>query len=210
MNRAIHSFGTEVVVEHIYQFYNSYKLPIVSVGSGTGQIEYLSKQKHPEIEWICVDPNPTNFLPNKEIILKPDYDYVEDLVQQKPEIVSSCILFLNWCYPQMDYDYESIQQLSPLGILSVYAYTYNKEDTEYNKQISIAGGKKFIHWLNNQSIYEDVHESGLTYWNDFNHYELDNMSILWLNDKMYPTPNAKLDFEYSSQKEAVEKSCIIC
>ena len=54
-NIGIKSFGYENIVNIISSFYNTYKLPIVSMGSGTGVIEYLAKNKNNDINWICVD-----------------------------------------------------------------------------------------------------------------------------------------------------------
>jgi len=209
MNRAIKSFGEDVVIEHIHEFYQAYKLPIVSVGSGTGKIESMAKQKYPEIEWICVDPMPGTFLSDQTIYIRPDYDYVDTLIEDNPEIIGSCVVFLNWCYPNLDYDYEAIEKLSLLGILTIYAYEFEQDSDD--KHPSIAGGEKFINWLNEQSSYETIHESRLRYYFDYNLEDIVQMEILWLNDKMFPIEDgSQLEGEYESQVQADEKGCCIC
>jgi hypothetical protein len=64
-NIGIKSFGYENVVDIINSFYKKYNLPIVSMGSGTGVIEYLAKKKNNKIDWICIDNDSTmNFPPS--------------------------------------------------------------------------------------------------------------------------------------------------
>ena len=48
-NMGIKSFGHTNVVDIINSFYNKYKLPIISMGSGTGIIEYLANKNNKNI-----------------------------------------------------------------------------------------------------------------------------------------------------------------
>jgi len=151
-NIGIKSFGYENVVNIISSFYNTYNLPIVSMGSGTGVIEYLAKKKNNDINWICVDNDPTmNFPPDanqyiNQPLMNIDYNSCDQLIEATPSIVNNCILFLNWCEPnESTYDYEAIIKLKPIAVLSIYEI--------FGGQNGAAGGEMFYNWTNDNSDY---------------------------------------------------------
>ncbi len=179
-NKGIKSFGYENVVDIISSFYNKYELPIVSMGSGTGIIEYLAKQKNNKIEWICIDidNNPLNFPSDasehiNQPLMKIDYNSCDQLIQTTPSIVENCILFLNWCLPNNStYDFEAIIKLKPIAILSIY------EDFEGIS--GAAGGEMFYNWTLHNTDYHLKEEYSL-YADKYHHDddELMDIRISW-------------------------------
>lgn len=126
LSEGVKSFGSSFVTEILHQFYNSYKVPIVSVGCGLAAIESLSINELKD-DWILVDPNPLSYHPAlfQSMPTEPfhpiDYPTVDQLIKFKPEIVKHCILFLNWCEPNDSrYDYDAIIKLQPLAVLSIF------------------------------------------------------------------------------------------
>jgi hypothetical protein len=124
-NLAIQSFGEDFVVDFIWKFYNTYKLPFVSVGSGSAEIEHKTKLAHPEVEWICVDPDPLDWATHgrekkaRQVFIDPVCGTVGELVTKKPELVGKCIVFLNWCFPnESTYDIRSVELLDPIAFLT--------------------------------------------------------------------------------------------
>jgi hypothetical protein len=159
-NVGIKSFGANNVVDIINSFYNNYKLPIVSMGSGTGVIEYLAKKENEEINWICIDNDTTmNFPYNasqyiNEPLMKINHSSCDQLIENTPSIVGNCILFLNWCLPNNStYDFEAIIKLKPIAILSIYE--------EFNGMSGSAGGEMFYHWTNHNTDYHLKEEYSL-------------------------------------------------
>ncbi len=208
LNMGIKSYGYKIVVDIINSFYNKYKLPIVSMGSGVGAIEYLAKQNNKNIDWICIDidNNPINFPSNsKDYINKPfmniDYNSCDELISSNSSIVNNCIIFLNWCLPNnSSYDFEAIIKLKPIAVLSIYE--------EYDGGNGSAGGKMFYNWTKNNNDYHLKEEYSL-YADNYHHDddELMDIRISWwqlntLNDfddlivKNYP----RLYYENSMTK----------
>lgn len=146
-NKAIKHFGVDKILSTIHGFYSDNPdTPIVSVGSGLAQIEFEAKQKMPSIEWICVDPNPMSF--NNYVcvpFIEPHYRMTNNLINERPNLIGNCCLFLNWCEPnESTYDFEAIRVLKPKGILAIF------------EQLGAAGGEKFHEWLETQSSYKEV------------------------------------------------------
>ncbi len=178
-NTGIKSFGYKNVVDIISSFYNTYNLPIVSIGSGTGAIEYLAKKKNNDINWICVDNDPTmNFPPSanqyiNQPLMNIDYNSCDQLIEEMPSIVNNCILFLNWCEPnESTYDYEAIIKLKPIAVLSIYEI--------FEGQNGAAGGEMFYNWTYDNTDYRIKEEYKLfadDYDND--NYEFMNVYISW-------------------------------
>lgn len=152
LNLGLQSFGTDVVVNKIHTYYEQYKLPLISVGSGMGVIEHLVKTQYPSTSIICVDPNPTEWksVGRSEPFLAPHYPLVDDLLHEHKELVGNCVLLLNWCCPNnSDYDYNAVMQLQPVAILTLVEFFYGSNGA--------AGGKKFFEkYLLNKSEYEQV------------------------------------------------------
>ena len=152
-NLGIKSFGYKNVIDIINSFYNNYKLPFVSIGSGIGAIEFLAKKQHEDIEWICIDnqENPIDFPPSaKNNIDKPlmniDYLSIDELINKNNSIVNNCIIFLNWCLPNDScYDFEAIIKLKPIAVLSIYE--------DFDGISGAAGGEMFYNWIQNNNDY---------------------------------------------------------
>jgi hypothetical protein len=151
-NIGIKSYGYQNIINIIKDFNDHYNLNIISMGSGTGIIEYLSTLNN-NINWICIDidNNPIDFpSTSKEFIQKPfmkiDYNSCQELIKNNPSIVGNCILFLNWCLPNdSTYDYDAIIQLKPIGILSIYEI--------FNDISGAAGGEMFFNWTQYNTDY---------------------------------------------------------
>ena len=127
-------------------------MPIVSIGSGIGAIEYIANNKY-NMDWICIDinNNPIHFplSANKYInqpLMKIDYNSFDELIKNDPSIVGNCILFLNWCLPnESTYDYDAIIKLKPKAVLSIYEV--------FNEANGCAGGQMFYDWTINNNTY---------------------------------------------------------
>jgi hypothetical protein len=115
------------------------RLPIVSVGSGTGQyeVELRSKLAEPR-EMICVD----------KYIMPPslrNFATVEELICARSELVGNCILLLMWPNDEghhrelsetdTPYDVDAIEQLNPRHIITLY------------EEFGGAGSLQFHDWL---------------------------------------------------------------
>lgn len=147
-NLGVSSFGEKEVVNIIKSVYEAYdcKFPIVSVGSGTGDLEYLFSESTGYPEIMCIDPDPTSFL-GKYIFIQPKYKYVKDMIKSEPSMVGNCILLLNWCEPNDSlYDYEAVMLCKPVAILTIIE--------RYNKS-GVAGGNKFREFLDESGASSD-------------------------------------------------------
>lgn len=92
-------------------------LPIISVGSGNGIVEYgLDLILKTNI--ICVDPNPLSWCKEKKIYKEPMYSYITEIPD---EYINNCIVFINWSFPSEngEYDIESIKLLKPKSIITI-------------------------------------------------------------------------------------------
>ena len=108
---------------------NGKKLPIISVGSGDAQVEYQFIRKH-YCPIICVDPKPDEFTQGR-IYVEPEYDYVSNLIKDKPELVGNCHLLLIWPYPnESTYDVEAIKALDPVSFILIYESTGSSGGTQ--------------------------------------------------------------------------------
>jgi hypothetical protein len=160
-NMGINSFGHKNVIDIINSFYTKYTLPIISMGSGTGIIEYLSQKENNEIKWICIDinNNPLDFPINcSDYINKPfmniNYLSCDELIKTNTDIIGNCLLFLNWCLPNDSfYDFDAIIKLKPIAILSIYE--------EFEEHYGAAGGKMFFNWTKNNTDYNLIKEYSL-------------------------------------------------
>lgn len=162
---------------------------IVSVGSGIGFIEFLAEKLF-KIKFICVDPHPSNFYKGHSIALnditifrKPDYNYVDDLIKERPDIIGNCSLFLNWTWPEENYDMDAFDKLNPHSMTSIYGPNRAAggpifvdkfdmdDDVRYNVRIYV----KF------PTLYS------CSYWKNSDELEIENANtikmILWIKDK---------------------------
>lgn len=113
--------------------------PIISVGSGVGNLEYLIRERT-ERPVICIDPQLDQNFSNKKLphdlrrqCIPPKYDYLKS-IPNIDDYIGKCILFISWPNPQdyykdftsttsdKAYDYEAFNVLKPaLFILSYEA-----------------------------------------------------------------------------------------
>jgi len=97
---------------------------IISVGSGNGYFEYLINKIF-NINIICIDPTPNNFLSkNDGPFIQPNYETVDSLLLENNS-KEDCLLILNWVTNDEDgnYDVEAIKKLNPIGIFIIYEQT---------------------------------------------------------------------------------------
>lgn len=95
----------------------------ISVGSGTGQVEYLLDRNI-----ICVDPQPESYnkYPTDGKCIRPSYAYVDDLIKANPDVVGKCTVLIVWPLESKDqhaeqpYDMEAIDKLKPCHLLVIY------------------------------------------------------------------------------------------
>lgn len=182
-NLGIKSYGYKNIVDIISSFhntYNTYNLPIISMGSGTGVIEYLAKKKNNDINWICIDNDITMNFPlgaNQYInqpLMNIDYNSCDELIINKPDIINNCILFLNWCLPNdSTYDFDAIIKLKPIAVLSIYEL--------FDGSNGAAGGELFYNWTENNTDYHLKEEYNLYTDNDDDddEYEFMDIRISW-------------------------------
>lgn len=142
---------------------------IVSVGSGTGCLEYTLKNEY-KFDIICVDPDPESFSTylGSGKGLKPNFDLVSSLIKKDESTVGNCILLIIWpWYTDVndDYDYQAIIDLKPNAILIQYEHP-----DKFSKSLrSGSGGKKLLKWIPTQEEYKVIGtysimiESGIDY-----------------------------------------------
>lgn len=100
---------------------------IVSVGSGDGCLEKAISDKIPDVEFICVDPDPTSYSPDETIYMAPQFDTIYDLRENMPELVGNCIVFMTNTLPQQEngealpYDIEVMHVLRPNAVIAQYS-----------------------------------------------------------------------------------------
>jgi len=105
--------------EETYDILKRFKLPIISVGSGSGICEQKLEEKGLKI--ICVDPHSGAFKKEK-IIRKPDYEMtIQQFAKENKKYMGKCVLFINWASPSGDdsYDYQAVKLLNPETIVVI-------------------------------------------------------------------------------------------
>ncbi len=187
-NKGIKSFGEQEVKKILESFYKKFNIPIVSIGSGSGSIEHYTKST---INWILVDPKPSSF--HGSVVIEPHFSYVDDLINNKPEIVGNCLLFLNWCDPnESEYDYEAIIKLKPIAIFSIYEI--------YENSYGAAGGQKFFNWtINENNNYQCIEEHYLHCHEDDEDFDIDvNIRIrIWQHKSIHYNDDIIVTFSKS-------------
>lgn len=148
MNKAIQAFGEEVVLQWVRQVeLATPDLRWISVGSGNGALEAKIGNV------ICVDPDPLSYNSDglssglKEPYCAPSYAYLDQLLAADPSVIGACRLLLNWCPPNdSDFDYQAIQALKPVAVLSIYE--------RFAGGNGAAGGRKFHEWYDENPCFE--------------------------------------------------------
>lgn len=120
-------------------------LPVVSIGSGSGEFEQLIMKHYPSLSIICVDPDPLDWCYDDDIMIPPDYATAETLVEKRPELVGECNVFINWPYPndETTYDYDAIAILKPQRVICVVA------------TCGASGGFKFLSFIKSLLVGEE-------------------------------------------------------
>lgn len=206
-NLALRSYGMEVSENILLKFVESYKLPVVSVGSGSATLEHKIQQKNEKIRWICVDPTPSSWC-SGEVMIKPQYASVEDLVAAEPELVGKCVLFLNWCFPNKSrYDYDAVILLQPVAFLSTVEFL------EVGREFpnGSAGGELF-HGLVAKSDahgYKFCYNATLYYDYDSDSPPLD-IRFIWYQKTELPEIEIDLEWDYECKVRHPRDVCVIC
>jgi hypothetical protein len=106
----------------------------VSIGSGTGEVEYnLAKELDgTETKIICVDPAPESRrrFPKNGNFVAPEYDTAESLTKERKDLINECGMLLVWPEPAgkkdgddsnyLTYDVDAIRLLNPKVVLLIY------------------------------------------------------------------------------------------
>ena len=130
---------------------------IVSVGCGNGKYEYEISKSNQNLrnKFILVDPNPESFeeYPSDGKYLKINYNHTSDLIKDKPDVISNCVLLLIWPYSSYtddsNYDYEAIELLKPNSIICLY-------EVPRNMDIGSSGSTKLINFFDKINDYKEI------------------------------------------------------
>lgn len=99
---------------------------MISVGSGNGILEASLEKKIPNLQIICIDPNPHSFTSRSKIYKAPDYATMDDYLSEHPKGNSNSILFLNWPETSLErgagYDLDAIQKIQPHFVICLMAF----------------------------------------------------------------------------------------
>jgi hypothetical protein len=77
-------FGVDVSVRHVVDFAATYRLPLVSVGSGRADLEWAALG---DDGCVCVDQ------PRPDARIAPSFGTVAELVAARPDLVGACVVF---------------------------------------------------------------------------------------------------------------------
>lgn len=131
----------------------------ISVGSGTGDREYIFQDKLNQ-KIICVDPN--NSWKKTEIKIHPHYSYVKDLINEKPVLIDNCCLLLYWpLFNENIYDIEAVNLLKPKTIIVYYESLGGAGGTLFHNFLKDSGAPSglddiFVRKLEYKSLYPDL------------------------------------------------------
>jgi len=113
---------------------------IISIGCGNGIYEYeISKNtQRLKNKMILIDPAPESFqnYPTKDF-LTVDYNTVEDIIKNNPNVINNCVLLLIWTpptkYPYMStvddtigFDFKAVELLKPKSVICLYEIPKDK------------------------------------------------------------------------------------
>ena len=138
LNHAIQIFGIDFIAEKINLFNQHYVInePIISIGSGHGLLEaYIYKNYNINFYAIepVVNPQENQYIPTRLFFWTPEsHDNSAAKVYKKlqPQQKKGRSLLLNWCYPDLDYDYDYIQRFNPYSIFSISGESLSTESVE--------------------------------------------------------------------------------
>lgn len=98
--------------------------PVVSVGSGNGITEALTREFCGSIstEIIAVDPFPNMYCPAEDELwktfsIKPLFPTVSELILKRPKIVGNCVMWLIWPPYFLEFDFEALILLQPTHLV---------------------------------------------------------------------------------------------
>ena len=194
-NKAIQSFGIELSLLALHTFFLAYPgMPQVSVGSGNGVLEFCYAKKYTGSKEtiLCVDPAPLSYNSNglESSFQAPKYDYVRDLLREKPQLRRNCVLVLNWPNPFGDpYDIDAVMSLEPCGFFTTL---------EHWRDTGAAGSPSFHHFLQTTQTYRLGHRIRL------NKSEQDICIEWWHRSDLPPLPPQGLPVIVDSNLENKE------
>ena len=172
-NYAIDALGINTVLQYFETLYeNIGNLKVVSVGSGSGYVEKRIENKFNK-SIICVDPKKVST--DDELLKCSQYNTVVDLLLDKIDLNSNCVLFLNWPTPcESTYDYEAIKLLNPNHVIIIFESTGS------------GGGTLFQKWLNYCGMTtDDTYTENDVIEHDFKKYNIVNSTMSRRQTKNY-------------------------
>lgn len=155
-NPAMIVFGIHICLKSLHTFLQSYKskdIKKLSIGSGSGILEYEYNKLFPiEQPLICIDPFPLSFNSGGliEPFQKPKYNTVDEFITKNTTFVNyNCVLVINWPDPKANYDIEAIKKLNPLAFFVIF---YKEKDNDIYVNESVAGSIEL------QNLIKDIQE----------------------------------------------------
>ena len=155
-NPAMIVFGIDICIKSLHTFlqsYNSKDIIKLSIGSGSGILEYKYNKLFPtEQPLICIDPDPLSY--NScglvEPFQKPKYKTIDEFITKNTNFVNyNSVLVINWPDPKANYDIEAIRKLNPLAFFIIFYI--NKDDDIYVDE-NVAGSIEL------QNLIKDIQE----------------------------------------------------
>jgi len=161
-NPAMVVFGIDICIKSLHTFLQSYKskdIKKLSIGSGSGILEYEYNKLFPtEQPLICIDPNPLSFNSSGlvEPFQKPKYKTIDDFITENTTFVNyNSVLVINWPDPKAIYDIEAIRKLNPLAFFVIF---YKKKDDDIYVDESVAGVAGVAGSIELQNLIKDIQE----------------------------------------------------
>jgi len=197
-NFAVRSFSIAEVLKFIAEVLRAHAhpqkpIPLVSVGSGKAYLESKLLDAVPvRLELICVDPKPDGWEEVEgKVAVQPQYATVKELVAARPQLVSGCIVLLNWPNPNDHagsgggWDLEAIHLLHPWSVIMLVEFQFDRFGWA-----GAAGSKKLHAWMVEQKQY-DMRSRWTLAERKRNHINEFCPSLLWFYSKyLYPAlPN---------------------
>jgi hypothetical protein len=155
-NPAIVVFGIDICIKSLHTFLQSYKsndIKKLSIGSGSGILEYEYNKLFPtEQPLICIDPYPLSYNSSGlvEEFQKPKYKTIDEFITKNNTFINyNTVLVINWPDPNVKYDIEAIRKLNPLAFFVIF---YKKKDDDIYTKESVAGSVEL------QNLIKDIQE----------------------------------------------------
>ena len=192
-NPAMVVFGIDVCLKSLHTFLQSYKskdIQKLSIGSGSGILEYEYNKLFPtEQPLICIDPNPLSYNSGGlvEPFQKPKYKTIDEFITENTTFVNyNTVLVINWPEPKANYDIEAIIKLNPLAFFVIF---YKKKEDDIYAKESVAGSIEL------QNLIKDIQEKSNNSYKVIReiYTKKYNFCIGWYQFFCFPNTNPILD-----------------